>query len=75
MVEARLLKILIQDRLLRARLLDPHGRKILGFCHDIEEIFALLNCYAVYVLSLPTFRDSQYVQIQGSNSPRNSWTV
>jgi len=57
------------------RPLGPHGRKISGFWCDTEEIFALLSCYAAYVLSLPTFRDSQYVQLQGSDSPRNSWTV
>jgi hypothetical protein len=57
------------------RLLRPLGRKISGFCRGIEAIFALLGCYAAYVLSLPRFRDSQYVQHQGSNSPRNSWTV
>ena len=40
------------------RLLAHRRGKISDFCRDIDEIFALLGCYAAYVRSLSMFRDS-----------------
>jgi hypothetical protein len=38
--------------------MNEEGCVISGFCRCVNEIFALLGCYAAYIGSeLPTFRD------------------